>query len=74
MQTTFKKKVKGIVMENIFDNSPSEQLSVRYYKNLTMKDDEEFNEDRVYNYEIIIRHPDGTDAITLFDNAIKLVS
>lgn len=74
METTFKKKVKGVVMENIFDNSGSELFMVKYYANLTIKDDEEFIEDKSYRYEITLRHPEGTDAITLFNNAVKQIS
>jgi hypothetical protein len=72
METTFKKVVEGEIMESLFDAS-HEDFSVKYFVNQTMEKDEtlEFNPKTKYKYEIRLRHSEGTDAIKLFDQAIK---
>lgn len=69
METTIKRTVKGSIMEDIFDYS--EVLSVRYYYNLTLKEDEEFNPDKDYQYTITVRHPEGTKGGNLFDTEVR---
>lgn len=71
MTTTINQKVKGSVMEQIFDKA--EKFSVRYFdaKNVSEKD---YNPEQEYEYEIVIRHPEGTSAKRLFNSAIKLYS
>jgi hypothetical protein len=69
MTTTFKMIVLGAAMEHLFDNATD--FSVRFYENLTIKEDEEFNEDKKYKYNIIIRHPEETNGKELFVKAIS---
>lgn len=65
----FIKSVKGAIMESLFDEC--ELFMVKYYENLSMREDEEFNENKTYRYVIRIRHPEGTDGKALFDQAVK---
>lgn len=71
MTTTIHKKVKGSVMEQIFDKA--ETLSVRYY-NTSDVEDKDYDATKEYNFEIVIRHPEETDAKKLFNSAIKKFS
>ena len=71
MTTTINQKVKGSVMEQIFDKA--EILSVRYY-NTSDVEDKDYDATKEYNFEIVIRHPEGTSAKRLFNSAIKLYS
>lgn len=70
METTFTKKVKGLTMEQLF-NGQLETIMVKYYENLTMTDDETFIESKVYNYRIMVRHPENSNGRDLFNAEIK---
>ena len=72
METTFKRTVKGAIMESIFDSC--NLFSVKYYQNLTLKKDEDFNEEKLYKYELRIRHSEGTDAKVLFTQAVETIN
>lgn len=73
MQTTIHKKVKGSVMEQIFDKA--ETFSVRYFNIPSFDGDfRKYNKNQEYDYEIVIRHPEKTDAEKLFNKAIKQFS
>lgn len=67
METTIKKTVKGATMEALFNSC--ELFSVKYFENLTLKDDEEFNPAKNYKYKIMLRHPEDTNANVLFEEA-----
>lgn len=67
METTIKKTVKGATMEALFNSC--ELFSVKYFENLTLKDNEEFNPAKNYRYKILLRHPENTDANVLFEEA-----
>lgn len=71
METTIKKKVKGIIIENLFYNSGNDLFNIRYLSNLDIKSDEEYLENKVYNYEIRIRHAENTNAKILLNKAIE---
>jgi len=66
METTIFKTVKGATMEAIFDNS--EAANVKYFKAIAAHDSG-YNPEEKYKYEITIRHPEGTDANVLFEEA-----
>lgn len=69
METRFKKSIKGKIMESLFDNCDS--FMVKFYNNLTLKEGDEFNEEKTYKYDILIRHSENTDAKKLLNEAIK---
>lgn len=56
-------------MEKIFDKS--EVLSIRYYNAVGVTDTDQFDMDQSYNFEINIRHPEGTDAKKLFAAEVR---
>jgi hypothetical protein len=66
METTITKTVKGETMEAIFDNS--ETANVKYFKAIAPHDSG-YNPEEKYKYEITIRHPEGTDANVIFEEA-----
>lgn len=70
METIIQKRVKGSSMEWLFDNS-TDLLMVKFFTNLSLKDDEEFDGSKYYRYKITLRHPEGTDANELFNEAIS---
>lgn len=70
METTIIKRVKGCVMETIFDRY-SDICNVRYYNSLNLKDEEDFIPEKTYKYEIRIRHSEGTNANDIFELAKK---
>ena len=67
METTIKKTVKGATMESLFESC--DLFSVRYFKALNLKSEEDYNPESRYNYEIRIRHAENTDANVLFEEA-----
>jgi hypothetical protein len=69
METTILKKVKGSTMVDIFNFSKT--LNVRYYKALDLPEVQDYSPEKVYKFEINIRHSEGTDANDLFQKAIK---
>ena len=69
METVIKKQVKGKTMEAIFENS--EVISVRHYNALNLLDADDYDENETYIYEIVIRHPEDTDAGKLFTKEVK---
>lgn len=69
METTITKKLKGSVMENIFDSDKN--CNVRYYKNLNLFFNELYNPEKVYTFEIKIRHNEDQEAEQLLKTAIK---
>ena len=70
METTIFKTVKGKVMEEIFNNPDAYNCNVRYYKALNLLNDDEWNENKKYKFEIIIRHPEEENAEELFEKAV----
>jgi hypothetical protein len=66
METTITKKIKGSIMENIFDSD--ENCNIRYYnaKNCT-----NYDPDKTYLFQVKIRHDENECAKTLLNNAIK---
>jgi len=66
MQTTITKTVKGSTMESIFDNC--NLFSVRYFNAVNI-DENNYNPNKNYKYEITIRHAEDTDANVLFEEA-----
>ena len=69
MESTITKKVKGLIMENLFDNP--DLINIRYFKNKTLKLEEDFNKEYEYTYEIKIRHNSKENPKNLLDEAIK---
>ena len=67
METTITKAVKGATMNRLF--AKSNEVNIRYFKALNLKNDNDYNPKRIYNFEITIRHPEGTDAKQIFKNA-----
>jgi hypothetical protein len=68
MNTTIKRQLKGVQMEQLFD-AQHEQFMIKFYNAQGIKNDEQYNRSKVYNFEIIIRHADNEKAEQLFDDA-----
>ena len=68
METTITKKVKGSIMENIFDSD--ENCNVRYY-NAKNVSENNYDPEKVYTFEIKIRHNEDQDAKVLFAQAMS---
>lgn len=68
METRITKKVNAALMEKIFDKS--ELLNIRYYNAVGISEND-YQQDQSYNFEINIRHPEGTDAKKLFAEEVK---
>lgn len=68
METTIKRQLKGVQMEQLFD-AQHEQFMIKFYNAQGIKNDEQYNRSKVYNFEIIIRHADNENAEQLFDDA-----
>lgn len=68
METTITKRVKGTIIENIFESSKT--CNVRYYnaKNVSEND---YEPEKVYTFEIKIRHSEDQNAKQLLNHAIK---
>jgi hypothetical protein len=66
METTINKKVKGSIMENIFDSD--ENCNIRYFE---AKNCELYDSEKIYNFEVKIRHSEDQDPKELLNNAIK---
>lgn len=71
METTITKTVKGSIMEQVFESSGTSKISVRHYKVLGVTD-ENYDPEQEYEFEITIRHPEGTDARKLLYYAIEV--
>jgi hypothetical protein len=67
METTITKRIKGSVIENIFESNNN--CNVRYYEAKNIKDDN-YDPDKVYTFEIKIRHNEDQDPIELLNKAI----
>jgi hypothetical protein len=71
METTLFKTVKGSTMENLFNSSSL--LNIRHYRPVSdMVTDANYNQDDRYAYEIVVRHPEESNAETLFQKAITI--
>lgn len=68
METTITKKVKGSIIENIFESD--ENCNVRYYNAKNVKDSD-YDPEKVYTFEIKIRHNEDQDAKVLFAQAMS---
>lgn len=71
METTITKRQKGAIMENIFDSS--DIVNIRYYdaKNIHAND---YDPDKVYTFEIKIRHNEDQEPKQLLEQAIKSIT
>jgi AAA15 family ATPase/GTPase len=67
-ETTITKRVKGTIIENIFDSSSD--VNIRYY-NAKNVPENEYDPEKVYTFEIKIRHDEDQDAKELLNQAIK---
>lgn len=56
-------------MEQIFNKATN--LSIRQFTALTLKSDSDYRPEKKYKYEIIVRHADGTEAMLLFNEAVR---
>jgi hypothetical protein len=68
METIITKRIKGSTMEAIFDSS---NINVRYYKNLNLFFNAIFDPEKVYTFEIKIRHNEDQEPKQLLEQAIK---
>ena len=69
METTIKKRVKGQTMETLFDRT--DLINIRFFRNLNLKNESDWNEDKTYLYEIKIRHNEDENPLKILNNAIK---
>jgi len=69
METTITKRLKGTIMENIFDSS--DIVNVRYYKNLNLFFNALYDPEKNYTFEIKIRHNEDQEPKQLLEQAIK---
>lgn len=61
--------VPGWVVEKLFENSDY-GVNVRYYQTLNTDGKEHYHSEEYYHFSLIIRHPEGTNAVDLFDEAV----
>ena len=66
METFVNKKLKGSVMENIFESSKT--VNVRYYE---AKNADNYDPNEIYTFEIKVRHNEDEDPKELLNKAIK---
>lgn len=67
METTITKTVKGKTMERLFHKS--DLINVKYYTIIDLAHESEYNQNSNYKFKILVRHPEGTDANVLFEEA-----
>jgi hypothetical protein len=73
METTITKRLSWLEMESMFE-AEHDKISIRHYEAQHLKAGEECDLLKYYHYKIKVRHPEGTDAIKLFDSAMVKVS
>ena len=66
METTIKKRVKGSIVEAIFESDKN--CNIRYY---SAKNAENYDPENVYTFEINIRHSEDQDPKELLETAIN---
>lgn len=66
METRLTKKIKGTIIEAIFESD--ENCNIRFFNAKNCKN---YDPEEVYTFEILIRHNENEDAKTLLNNAIK---
>ena len=66
METIVNKKLKGSVMENVFDSTKT--VNIRHYK---AKSADNYNPEETYTFEINVRHNEDEDPKELLNKAIK---
>ena len=69
MITTIKRKVKGWKMEQLFDNSPN-NFMIKYFRAINTAYSD-YDPQKTYCYEIILRHNEDINIRYEFYNAIK---
>lgn len=69
METIIFKKVKGSLMESLFNNE-YDLINIRYYK---LKNKENYSPDAVNTYEIKVRHNENEDPKKLLKKGIKKI-
>lgn len=67
METTITKRVKGSIIENIFESSSD--VNIRYFNAKNIKG--EYDPENVYTFEIKIRHNEDEDPKKLLAKAIS---
>lgn len=67
METTITKRVKGSIIENIFESSST--VNIRYFDAKNMKG--KYDPEKVYTFEIKIRHNEDEDPKKLLEKAIS---
>jgi hypothetical protein len=72
METTIWKKLLGLEMEIMFEKQ-HKVIMIKFYQNNDMRESDEFQLLKKYNYGIQIRHPEETNANELFDEALAAV-
>lgn len=72
METTIYKKVRGITMELMVANSYDDFI-VKFYKPINEYPNCGYNSIIFYDYEILIRHSNNTDAVELFKTELKKI-
>lgn len=68
METTIKKRIKGSVIEQIFESSNT--VNVRYY-NAKIGEHQEYDSEKVYTFDVKIRHNEDEDPKQLLEQEIK---
>jgi len=71
METTIYPTVKGSTMEQVFDKAKN--ISIRQFTALNLKSESDYRPNKRYRYEVIARHPDGTYAMLLFNEAVRKI-
>jgi len=66
METLLRKRIKGTIIENIFESDKN--CNIRYYNALNA---ENYDPERFYTFEIKIRHNEDQDPKELLETAIK---
>lgn len=69
METTITKRLQSDKMVKIFEST--DLINIRYFSARNFKG-ADFKEDNTYTYDIVVRHNEDEDALSLFNNALKL--
>jgi hypothetical protein len=69
METTILKKIQGRKMEMLFDYNGL-NFMIKHYEAVNVND-ERYNSQNVYQFRILIRHPEDTSADELFESAYR---
>lgn len=69
MTSEIRAYLPGWIVEKLYENSDY-KFSLRYFQILFEDETKPYRSEEYYHYSLIIRHPEGTNAVDLFDEAV----